>query len=124
MKRNPVSSTFRCGHPRNRANTVLRYKNAEICRTCNNARTAKWRAEQRAQFHLPPERVTPKLDLSTDDAVRLFRLEKAKRADRKRPEMDAARRMFEAALAADREAKKGGRPRKIVGSDLSEVRSA
>lgn len=109
------------------------------CRTCQNARNAEFRSRTREAPSRRPAPTTSSgvtrntrpplasvvtanglsalcrpatpLDLSGDPDVVRYHQEKAKRADRKRPDMEAAERVWKAQLETERAARKGGRPK-------------
>lgn len=128
-------TVFNCGHPRttenSRPNSGGNGKPYDRCRTCQNNRNAEYRNRTREAPTRPPVvpprsngfgvgtlcRTPTPLDLSGDPDVIRYHQEKAKRSDRKRPEIEAAARVWQAQLDAERAARKGGRPKQkfVVG---------
>lgn len=71
------------------------------------ARTESYKSSKRPTIESPESR----------QARELYLLEKARRATRERPAdhpLEQARRAYEALLAAEAEAQRGGRPRKLI----------
>ena len=54
--------------------------------------------------------------MTPDEHRALYFLEKARRAERPNPKLDAAKREFDAQLQRERDARKGGRPRAMHSS--------
>lgn len=92
---------FPCGDPRTAENTTSDGK-------CHACRSAYWR-----RYHgRRPAEPLPTADRSPSNAVTIYRAEKAKRAGRPNPALDAAKAMYAKVLESDKIAAKGGRPRK------------
>ncbi len=124
MRRKPYRGTwthYACEHPRSPENTVPSGPTGHQCRICKLAYQKAYRERKGrgapgvAKHHARTMPVaSPKLELSTDAAVQLYRLEKAKAAERHAPAKAQLQARIEAAWKAQREAdlqaQKGGRP--------------